>query len=52
MGIPIDMFQPIFELVQSKTAGEISVSGVASTGYKLTLRLPGLDQAIAAFLTD
>lgn len=50
MGIPLDMFQPIFELIQSKTAGEISVSGVASTGYKVTLRLPGLDQAIAAFL--
>ena len=50
MGIPIEMFQPILELVQNTFAGEINVCAFASTGFKLTLRLPGLDQALAAFL--
>lgn len=52
MGLPIDMFQPILELISSKTASEISVSGIASCGFKATYRLPGLDTAIAKFLEE
>ena len=52
MGIPIDMFAPILELISGKTAGEVSISGIASCGFKATYRLPGLDNAIAQFLED
>ena len=52
MGMPIDMFAPILELISGKTAGEISISGIASCGFKATYRLPGLDEAIAKFLED
>lgn len=50
MGLPIEMFQPILELVQNTFSGEINICAFASTGFKFTFRLPGLDQAIAAFL--
>jgi len=51
-GLPLDMFQPILELVQNNTAGEISINGFNSVGFKVTVRLPGLDQAVGSFLTD
>lgn len=52
MGIPIDMFMPIFDLISNKTGGELSISGVTSAAWKVTFRLPGLDQTVAAFLSD
>jgi hypothetical protein len=51
-GLPIEMIQPILELIQNNTAGEISINGFNSVGFKVTVRLPGLDQAVSSFLTD
>ena len=49
-GLPIEMVQPILELIQNTFAGEINICVFASTGFKFTFRLPGLDEAIGAFL--
>lgn len=51
MGLPLEMIQPILELVQSAGIREISIVGAANLGVKLTIRLPGLDKAIAEFLS-
>ena len=51
-GVPIDTFKPVLEFVSSKTAGEISINGVAGIGFKFTVRVPGLDSAVGAFLAD
>jgi hypothetical protein len=51
-GIPLELFQPILELVSNRTAGEVQFSGIAGVGFKFTLRLPGLDQAITQFLSS
>lgn len=48
----MDMVQPIIELLSNKFAGEISVSGVTATGWKVTVRLPGIDQVAAALLEN
>jgi len=49
-GLPLEMFQPILEMIQNAGVSEISINGAANLGLKLTIRLPGLDKAIAAFL--
>lgn len=51
-GMPLEMAQPVLEFISTKTAGEISISGVAQVGFKLTVRLPGLDEAVSTFLAD
>lgn len=51
MGLPLEMIQPILEIVQGAGISEISVVGAAHLGVKVTIRLPGLDKAIAAFLS-
>lgn len=52
MGLPLEMVQPIIEFVQSTFAGEINFYAVASSGFKFTIKLPGLDQVLAEFLKD
>lgn len=52
MGLPIDMFKPILELISTKSGGRVSISGVTSIGYKVTLRLPGLDEVLEEFLKE
>mmetsp|Transcript_22997 Transcript_22997/g.25544 ORF Transcript_22997/g.25544 Transcript_22997/m.25544 type:complete len:320 (-) Transcript_22997:45-1004(-) len=51
-GLPLEMLQPILEFISTKTAGEITLSGVASIGFKITIRVPGLDGAVGTFLAD
>lgn len=51
-GLPIEMFQPILELIQNNTDGEVSVNVFNSVGFKTTVRLPGLDTIVEAFLSD
>lgn len=51
-GLPIDMFKPILELINSQSAGELELSAFAQFGLKVTIRLPGIDEAIGAFLED
>mgnify|MGYP003686165379 CR=1 FL=1 len=51
-GLPIDMFKPILELISANSAGELNISAFAQAGIKFTLRTPGLDEAIGAFLED
>lgn len=51
-GLPIDMFKPILELISAHSGGELNISAHAQAGIKFTLRTPGLDEAIQAFLED
>mmetsp|Transcript_41347 Transcript_41347/g.47670 ORF Transcript_41347/g.47670 Transcript_41347/m.47670 type:complete len:324 (-) Transcript_41347:46-1017(-) len=49
-GLPLEMIQPILELVQNIFGGEVDINIFASSGYRIIFRLPGLDQAIGEFL--
>lgn len=51
-GMPIEMVQPVLELVQNIYAGEVSINIVTTNVIKLTLKTPGLDQIITEFLSD
>jgi hypothetical protein len=51
MGMPLEMIQPILEMIQGAGVSEISLNGAGNLGLKLTIRLPGLDKAIAEFLS-
>ena len=51
-GAPIGMFEPILQLISNKVAGEISISGVTSIGFKITIRVPGVDQAVSSLLEN
>lgn len=51
-GLPIDMARPILELINSNSAGELNISAYAQAGIKFTVRSPGLDEAVGAFLED
>jgi hypothetical protein len=51
-GLPIDMFQPIIEMVTNRTDGEVTISGIAGVGFKFTIRLPGLNDVLTEFLAE
>jgi hypothetical protein len=51
MGLPLEMLQPVLELVQGAGVNEVSINGAANIGVKFTVRLPGLDTAIGEFLS-
>lgn len=51
MGMPLEMFQPILEMVQNAGIKEVSICAAGNLGVKVTISLPGLDKAIAEFLS-
>ncbi len=52
LGLPIDAFKPILEMVANSFAGEITFNAVTSTAFQVSLNLPGIDQIITEFLKD
>ena len=50
-GMPIEMIQPVLELVQSFFDEEINLNIFTSTGFKITLKTPGLMAVLAQFLS-
>lgn len=50
-GIPLEMIQPILEIIQNAGVSELSLNAAGNLGVKVTIRLPGLDKAIAQFLS-
>ena len=50
-GLPLEMVQPILEMIQNAGVSEVSFNGSGNLGVKLTIRLPGLDKAIGAFIS-
>lgn len=51
-GVPIEMIQPIIEMAQNAGVNEISINGAGNLGLKITIRLPGLDKVLGAFLSE